>query len=888
MKDINKSEQQKLAEESKELPLALDDKYYLINSHWYDQWSYFVGLKKHFENSSQQHPGPIDNKELLESDGSLKREIVLDIDYYLVHENLWNCLKSCYGTQSDKDTIERRVINDAADESHPEFLKVEVQYTKVKIAKYEAHNPTIQTIDSSRQAKLSDVVSRMKHILNISDNKQIKLYMRLNPGNFTEIENYEEKTLSSIDYTIVDVLFLCLQNDDSSWPDISKSSSIIPEPPVIISQYPSPSINTRSSSNKNNSYDYSNRYNSSKPGLCGLSNLGNTCFMNSAIQCMSNVSPLTEYFLSNKYQNELNRTNPLGQNGELATAWADLIKEMWNGQNSYTSPRQLKLHISRVAPQFIGYQQQDSQELLSYLLDGLHEDLNRILKKPYIETSDDDKKSDEELSKETWENYMKRNNSIIVDLFHGLVKSTLNCLECNKISVKFDPICYLSLPLPSKKERLIEVTYVPLDTSKPLTKYKLTVLKNGTINDLCNSLVEYVQVSKQSIAICDIYNSKIFHLYEQLEPVSNIREKDEIYAYQLSANYSNNSQDYFKFYFYLKSKSQYSYNSSNFGLPAVFMLPKNELNVANIYEKTNSTIKRLIGDSDDFNLNDTLNDDIDKKLIFEEKNVDNNETQSAAAAAAAIDKKEQKYFYKLFLSKSDNFEYNDIPVVDENVLSQLNNFQQNYLIIAECPPALKEYLTDNRISKNVVEHESCSTKLINKRDVLTLDDCFNLFTKKEELSDSDLWFCPNCKKHQHATKQMDLWSLPPVLIIHLKRFSYSRIYRDKIDTLVEFPIRGLDLNSYIKHNHKSKDDNYKYNLIAVSNHYGGLGGGHYTAYGQNRHDGHWYNFDDSSVSSSDETSVITPAAYLLVYLREDIHGKDINGQILNDNKMDTS
>jgi hypothetical protein len=102
--------------------------------------------------------------------------------------------------------------------------------------------------------------------------------------------------------------------------------------------------------------------------------------------------------------------------------------------------------------------------------------------------------------------------------------------------------------------RLIEVTYVPLDASKPLTKYKLNVLKNGSINDLCNSLVEYVQVSKQSIAICDIYNSKIFHLYEQSEPVSNIREKDEIYAYQLSTNYNNNSKDYFKFYFYLKSK----------------------------------------------------------------------------------------------------------------------------------------------------------------------------------------------------------------------------------------------------------------------------------------------------------------------------------------------
>ena len=156
------------------------------------------------------------------------------------------------------------------------------------------------------------------------------------------------------------------------------------------------------------------------------------------------------------------------------------------------------------------------------------------------------------MSKETWENYTKRNDSIIVDLFHGLVKSTLNCLVCKKISVKFDPMCYLSLPLPSKKERLIELTYVPMDTKKPLTKFKLNVLKNGSIAELCNSLDQFINVPKQRIAICDIYNSKIFHLYESSEPVSNIRERDEIYAFQLDADY--NSLEHFKFYVYLKSK----------------------------------------------------------------------------------------------------------------------------------------------------------------------------------------------------------------------------------------------------------------------------------------------------------------------------------------------
>ena len=67
------------------------------------------------------------------------------------------------------------------------------------------------------------------------------------------------------------------------------------------------------------------------------------------------------------------------------------------------------------------------------------------------------------MAKEAWTNYLRRNDSVIVDIFHGLLKSTLVCPECSKVSVTFDPFCYLSLPLPVKKERQIEVFLVPLD-----------------------------------------------------------------------------------------------------------------------------------------------------------------------------------------------------------------------------------------------------------------------------------------------------------------------------------------------------------------------------------------------------------------------------------------
>lgn len=101
---------------------------------------------------------------------------------------------------------------------------------------------------------------------------------------------------------------------------------------------------------------------------------------------------------------------------------------------------------------FLGYQQHDSQELAAFLLDGLHEDLNRIVQKPYVEAEEvltcfklllewcshhqhQAKGSDEEAAAIAWHKHKLRNDSIIVDLFHGQFKSTLVCPECNKVCV---------------------------------------------------------------------------------------------------------------------------------------------------------------------------------------------------------------------------------------------------------------------------------------------------------------------------------------------------------------------------------------------------------------------------------------------------------------------
>ncbi|KAL5033521.1 hypothetical protein BDV3_000498 [Batrachochytrium dendrobatidis] len=289
-------------------------------------------------------------------------------------------------------------------------------------------------------------------------------------------------------------------------------------------------------------------------GTTGLQNLGNTCFMNSALQCLSNTVPLTHYFLFGSWKNEVNSNNPLGMNGRIPKVYANLIHQLWRDDQERPrsfSPREFKHTIGELNPTFQGYGQQDSHELLQSLLDGLHEDLNRIINKEYVEDPEMKDMSEDEFAKVSWNAYCKRNDSIIVDLFQAQLKNRTICQICSNVSVKFDPYMYLQVPIPEPKVVLLEIialSYIfpgPHTQSQRPKTITVTVPKNSTVKDLklhTAKQLGWSQLAQTDPAfsmVADIFQCKFYKVFLDDASVQDFGSNDAIWLFELSTPVSD-------------------------------------------------------------------------------------------------------------------------------------------------------------------------------------------------------------------------------------------------------------------------------------------------------------------------------------------------------------
>jgi len=253
-------------------------------------------------------------------------------------------------------------------------------------------------------------------------------------------------------------------------------------------------------------------------GIVGLYNMGNTCYLNSSIQCLSHTPILRDYFTSKAYLNDINKTNPLGHQGRLAQVSAVLINTLWKHSKQQSSvmvrkravspgqslpinapsltPKTFRDTMGKLNDHFSGNEQHDAQELLAFLLSGLSEDLNRIVDKPYIEAPDSDGRPDAELANIWWSNHLKREMSIIVALFTGQYKSLLTCRTCKYESARFEPFCFLQLPLPEDDQVTVQFIFFSLDENSVTTKYSVRIRHDGTLHHAFVSLAKVLYADR--------------------------------------------------------------------------------------------------------------------------------------------------------------------------------------------------------------------------------------------------------------------------------------------------------------------------------------------------------------------------------------------------------
>ena len=681
----------------------------------------------------------------------------------------------------------------------------------------------------------------------------------------------------------------------------------------------------------------------SSRGQIGGHNLGNTCFMNSSIACLSNCTELTYYFLKGDYLKDINEENNLGMRGEVAREWGNLLKSYWVENTRVGDPSDFKRTIGQKAVRFRGYGQQDSNEFMSVFLDYLNEDLNKTTKKQYIELKEKgENETDEQCARRFWNANLTRNNSIVTDLFCGQFKSTITCPNCGWINITFDPFDTINLPLLTQTRRRgwgsdngtvkeMKFFYIPKNV---LRNTYCLMIKEVSKSELVKDVIERIKREKDfvyhdkidDLLLVDMLRGKKYGYAKKNETVRQYTFDEEyLYAFDY-----DKEKDEIAFPMYLWEKDD---EDSKSDYPRIILCNKED-NLDILRKKVYFFIRKYIlspllkenEEKDDISkeiekyMSDVNNELPDDKLIEmvtneyneifnkynneaeqkeeNEENKDNNEenVKEPEDYIKCMEKFRKDMPFEVVVRKEGNDYFNreKISLFTENAFPKFNKQLIECFDMEKINSPFKESKFKNNKYELIVKFNQ-ESKYINKYTFnlnhydcisfdykpkkkeekkedededetgkMTLEKCLKKFVKEEQLTEGDEWYCSKCKKHVLAKKKMELYYVPKILIICFKRFIKDSTFSwEKNEDEVEFPINNMDLKNFVIGPDK---DHSKYDLFAVSQHYGSTGFGHYTAVCKN--DGKWFSYNDSSCHETNENDCQSSAAYVLFYRRQ--------------------
>ncbi|XP_013169466.1 PREDICTED: ubiquitin carboxyl-terminal hydrolase 31 [Papilio xuthus] len=593
------------------------------------------------------------------------------------------------------------------------------------------------------------------------------------------------------------------------------------------------------------------------PAATGIKNHGNTCYMNAVLQCLSHTDVIAEYFVLDHYKVDLQKRNKInskkyGTRGEVTEQLAALLKALWSCRYSPDMSIAFKGAVERHGSQYRGNSQHDAQEFLFWLLDKVHEDLNTATKKKYKTIKNTGGKSDEVVAAETLANHARRNSSFVQAVFQAQYRSALTCAKCERTSCTFDPFHCVSVQLPTRLNTVqpspLPVNVVYVNQQPRQVRIGVELAPTATMDELRTALHNDTGIHADHIILSEINETGW----------CNARAGWEVAGIDYGALYCLEAPPL------LQTPTT----------PYLLILWVNLLDG----ERFGSPYAMQVG-------REVSYEDLQKLLLKE---------MCQVVAERVLERAQGADIFRARLADTQPHAYLQ-PELPHPLFAL--EVEQALCAHDKHPYLRLELLWDPAHRDSIIREpgEACEVHVsATGAGPLTLHACLAHYTRAEHLAQEDAWRCPQCQRYMPVVKTLGLWSLPDILVIHLKRFRQQAKGRTstKLTTMVEFPLNDFDMTPHLVRRSSSNDspghsrsprrrhskaainpqDNI-YDLYAICYHHGDdLETGHYTAACKNPYDNRWYKFDDSRVTPVDDDNayaeLVNNTVYMLFYKRK--------------------